>query len=422
MNLIVQKYGGSSVSNSKRIRRVARKILKTKNKGYKVVVIVSAMGDTTNQLLKLAAKLSNQPPARELDMLMTAGERISIALLAISIHNFGVKAYSFTGSQAGMITDSFHGKAKIISVNPKEIKKVLDKNCIAIIAGFQGMSNDTRQITTLGRGGSDTTAVAIAAALNASCCEIYTDVDGIYTADPRLVSAAKKITKISSEEMLEMAASGAQVLHLRCVEYARKYNIPIHVRSSFKNNKGTWVLPKYKENHKKGKEIVLEKPIISGVIHDSSESKITIIGIPDIPGKAAEIFHIISKVNVNVDMIVQNLSDSKTRRTNISFTAPKSEAITAYNALKSTKNKIQFQSLKCDNNIGKLSLIGAGMRSNPGIAYKFFKALYKVGINVQLITTSEIRISIITHINYLEKAVQALHDAFRLNLKAKKII
>jgi aspartate kinase len=415
MSLIVQKYGGSSVADAAGVMRVARRVVETQKAGNEVVVVVSAMGDTTDELLDLAAEVADQPPARELDMLMTAGERISMALLAMAIHNLDAVAQSFTGSQAGMITDGIHGKARIIDVDPHRVRTALDKGNIAIVAGFQGMSRQTNEITTMGRGGSDTTAVALAAALDADVCEIYTDVDGVYTADPRVVPSAQKIDRISSEEMLEMAASGAKILHLRCVEYARRFGLPIHVRSSFSDLEGTWVLPSPGDKIKISEGVALEQPIISGVAHDRSEGKVTVVGVPDIPGKAAEIFGIIAGAHSNIDMIVQNVSTRGSGKTDISFTLPIVEGAEALTALRAAQETVGFESLIYDDQIGKLSLIGAGMRSNPGVSFRFFKALSEAGVNIDLISTSEIRISVVTRADLLDTAVRAVHKAFGLD-------
>ena len=415
MSLIVQKYGGSSVSDAAGILRVARRVVSTQQAGHEVVVVVSAMGDTTDELLDLAASVADHPPARELDMLMTAGERISMALLAMAISTHGGVAQSFTGSQAGMITDGIHGKARIIDVDPHRVRTALDKGKIAIVAGFQGMSRTTHEITTMGRGGSDTTAVALAAALDADVCEIYTDVDGVYTADPRVVASAQKIDKISSEEMLEMAASGAKILHLRCVEYARRFGLPIHVRSSFTDNEGTWVLPSPDDKIKISEGVALEQPIISGVAHDRSEGKVTVVGVPDIPGKAAMIFGIIAGAHTNIDMIVQNISTRGSGKTDISFTLPMVEGEDALAALRAQQDEVGFEDLLYDDKIGKLSLIGAGMRSNPGVSYSFFKALSDAGVNIDLISTSEIRISVVTRADLLDVAVRAVHHVFGLD-------
>ncbi|QTG82019.1 aspartate kinase [Arthrobacter crystallopoietes] len=415
MSLIVQKFGGSSVSDAEGIKRVAQRVVDTQAAGNEVVVVVSAMGDTTDELLDLADQVTSAPSAREMDMLLSAGERISMSLLAMAIQEQGATAQSFTGSQAGMITDAIHGKARIIDVSPHRVKTALEKGDIAIVAGFQGMSRESQDITTLGRGGSDTTAVALAAALNADSCEIYTDVDGIYTADPRVVTNAQKIDEISSEEMLEMAASGSKILHLRCVEYARRFGVPLHVRSSFSTNEGTWVLPNPDDKIKIQEGEPMEQPIISGVAHDRSEAKVTIIGVPDIPGKAAELFGIVAGAHSNIDMIVQNVSTKGTGKTDISFTLPMVEGKEALEALRASQDIVGFDSIDYNDQVGKLSLIGAGMRSNPGVSYKFFDALHKAGVNVDMISTSEIRISIVTHADLLDTAVRAVHAAFGLD-------
>jgi aspartate kinase len=415
MSLIVQKFGGSSVSDAEGIKRVAQRVVDTQAAGNEVVVVVSAMGDTTDELLDLADQITSAPSAREMDMLLSAGERISMSLLAMAIQEQGATAQSFTGSQAGMITDAIHGKARIIDVSPHRVKTALEKGDIAIVAGFQGMSRESQDITTLGRGGSDTTAVALAAALNADSCEIYTDVDGIYTADPRVVTNAQKIDEISSEEMLEMAASGSKILHLRCVEYARRFGVPLHVRSSFSTNEGTWVLPNPDDKIKIQEGEPMEQPIISGVAHDRSEAKVTIIGVPDIPGKAAELFGIVAGAHSNIDMIVQNVSTKGTGKTDISFTLPMVEGKEALEALRASQDTVGFDSIDYNDQVGKLSLIGAGMRSNPGVSYKFFDALHKAGVNVDMISTSEIRISIVTHADLLDTAVRAVHAAFGLD-------
>ncbi|GIH75378.1 aspartate kinase [Planobispora longispora] len=410
MALVVQKYGGSSVADASCIKRVAQRIVATKKAGNDVVVVVSAMGDTTDELLDLAQQVSPLPPGRELDMLLTAGERISMALLAMAIANLGHEARSFTGSQAGVITDSTHGKARIIDVTPGRIREALDLGQIAIVAGFQGVSQNSKDITTLGRGGSDTTAVALAAALEADVCEIYTDVDGIFTADPRIVPAARKIPKISYEEMMEMAACGAKILHLRCVEYARRFNLPIHVRSSFSTKEGTWVVS---DPDSEGTE--MEQPIISGVAHDRSEAKITVVGVPDKVGEAATIFKTLADAEINIDMIVQNVSAAATGRTDISFTLPASDGPTALSALKKVQDRIGYESLQFDDQIGKVSLIGAGMRSHPGVTATFFAALADAGVNIEMISTSEIRISVIVGQDEVDAAVSAAHRAFDLD-------
>lgn len=410
MALVVQKYGGSSVADASSIKRVAQRIVATKKAGNDVVVIVSAMGDTTDELLDLAEQVSPLPPARELDMLLTAGERISMALLAMAIANLGSEARSFTGSQAGVLTTSSHGNARIIDVTPSRIQDALAQNQIAIVAGFQGVSQDTKDITTLGRGGSDTTAVALAAALGADACEIYTDVDGIFTADPRVVRTARRIPRISYEEMLEMAASGSKILHLRCVEYARRFNLPIHVRSSFSMKEGTWVVA---DPYTEGNE--MEQPIISGVAHDRSEAKITVVGVPDKVGEAAALFRTLAEAEVNIDMIVQNVSAATTGRTDISFTLPTSDSQTALSSLRKIQGQIGFDSLQYDDQIGKVSLIGAGMRSHPGVTATFFAALANAGVNIEMISTSEIRISVIVGQGEVDTAINAAHKAFDLD-------
>jgi len=406
---VVQKYGGSSLADAESIKRVARRIVDTRKAGNQVCVVVSAMGDTTDELLDLADAVSPAPPERELDMLLTAGERMSMALVSMAIANLGDSARSFTGSQAGVITDDTHGKARIIDVTPGRITDALDKGHIVIVAGFQGVSQNTKEITTLGRGGSDTTAVALAAALNADVCEIYTDVDGIFTADPRIVPTAHKVDRISNEEMQEMAASGAKVLMLRCVEYARRFNLPIHVRSSFSYREGTWVYPAVE-----GEDDV-EAPIIAGVAHDRSEAKITVVGVKDTPGSAAAIFNLISQQQVNIDMIVQNVSAVATGKTDVSFTLPKTDGQRAVQALQDAKGELGFESLQYDDQIGKLSLVGSGMRSHPGVSATFFQALADAGINIEMITTSEIRVSVVTKGDLLDDAVRAVHTAFGLD-------
>jgi len=409
VGMIVQKFGGSSVADAEGLKRVAQRIVATKRAGHDVVVVVSAMGDTTDELIELANQVSPMPSGRELDMLLTAGERISMALLAMAISNLGHEARSFTGSQAGIITDSAHGRARVIDVAPGRIQEALDQGAIAIVAGFQGVSQDTKDITTLGRGGSDTTAVALAAALDADVCEIYTDVDGVFSADPRVVPAARQLKSVTYEEMLELAASGAKVLHLRCVEYARRFDLPIHVRSSFSNKEGTWVVKDYPE----GAE--MEQAILAGVAHDRSEAKITIVGVPDRPGVAAAIFRSLADAAINLDMIVQNVSAAATGRTDISFTLPKTEGQTGVTTLKKIQGEVGFESLIYDDQIGKLSLVGAGMRSHPGISATLFGAMSDAGINIEMITTSEIRISILCRESDLDRAVQAAHTAFNLD-------
>ena len=411
MALVVQKYGGSSVADADGIKRVAQRIVATRKAGHSVVVVVSAMGDTTDELQDLAAQVSPLPPGRELDMLLTAGERISMALLAMAIANLGLEARSFTGSQAGVITDSAHGKARIIDVTPGRIASALDEGAIPIVAGFQGVSQNGKDITTLGRGGSDTTAVALAAALEADVCEIYTDVDGVFTADPRIVRTARRIPWISYEEMLEMAACGAKILQLRCVEYARRYGMPIHVRSSFSNRTGTTISEANEETEAAG----VEQAIISGVAHDRSEAKITVAGVPDKVGVAAQIFRIVAAAGINIDMIVQNISAATTGRTDISFTLPRDDGQAAMAALNGAQPDIGFDTLLYDDRIGKVSLIGAGMRSHPGVSATFFGALADAAVNIEMISTSEIRISVVVDQKDVDVAVTAAHRAFDLD-------
>lgn len=415
MSLIVQKFGGSSVADAEGIKRVAKRIVETRKAGHEVVVVVSAMGDTTDELLDLAEQVVPLPTGRELDMLLTAGERIAMALLAMAIKSLGVEARSYTGSQAGMVTDARHGSARIVEVAPKRVREALDDGAVAIVAGFQGFNRTTGDITTLGRGGSDTTAVALAAALGSEVCEIYTDVDGVFSADPRVVPAARKLDRITSEEMLELAASGAKVLYIRAVEYARRHGVTLHVRSSFNNNEGTLVV-----NPREGD--VVEEPIITGVAADLSEAKITIVGVPDIPGKAAEIFTVVARTNVNIDMIVQNISAASTGRTDISFTCPKSDAVAAMASLDAHKEQIGYGSLQHDDQIAKIAVVGAGMRTNVGVSAKLFTALSEAGINIEMISTSEIRISVVTRADTANDAVRVLHTAFGLDAEDEAVV
>jgi aspartate kinase len=413
--LVVQKYGGSSVADADGIKRVAQRIVATRKAGNSVGVVVSAMGDTTDELRDLADQVSPAPPGRELDMLLTAGERISMALLAMAIANLGLEGRSFTGSQAGVITDSAHGRARIIDITPGRIQAALSDGAIPIVAGFQGVSQTTKDITTLGRGASDTTAVALAAALGADYCEIYTDVDGVFTADPRIVAGARRLPRISYEEMLEMAACGTKVLMLRCVEYARRYQIPIHVRSSFSNRDGTWVTdtaPPVGESATEGES--MEKAIISGVAQDRGEAKITVVGVPDKVGEAARIFRAIANASINIDMIVQNVSAAATGRTDISFTLPREDGHAGMTALRELQDEVGFEQLLYDDRIGKVSIVGAGMRSHPGVSATFFGALAEAGVNIEMISTSEIRISVVVDQGDVEVAVAAVHAAFEL--------
>ncbi len=422
MSLIVQKYGGSSVADAASVKRVARRIVDTKKAGHDVVVVVSAMGDTTDELLDLAEQVSPLPPPRELDMLLTAGERISMALLAMAIHDLGAEARSYTGSQAGLITDSAHGAARIIDVSPGRITEAVQQGAIPIVAGFQGVAQDTKDVTTLGRGGSDTTAVALAAALGADVCEIYTDVDGVFSADPRVVPAARQVPFITYEEMLELAAVGAKVLHLRCVEYARRFSLPIHVRSSFSTKEGTWVLSPDAITAAIAEGKAMEQPIISGVAADINDAKITVVGVPDKPGEAAAIFRALADAKINVDMIVQNVSAAATGRTDVTFTCPQGSVQQAMAALQSHSGDIGFEALNVDDQIAKISLVGAGMRSHPGVSATFFSALADASVNVEMISTSEIRISIVTRVDDAQRAVQAIHTAFGLDADGEAVV
>ncbi|HSY16185.1 MAG TPA: aspartate kinase [Jatrophihabitantaceae bacterium] len=409
MGLVVQKYGGSSVADAERIKRVAERIVSTRRDGDDVVVVVSAMGDTTDELIDLAQQVVPVPSGREFDMLLTAGERISMALLAMAINSLGYKAESFTGSQAGVLTTSVHGKARIVNITPGRVENSVKAGNVAIVAGFQGVSPDTKDITTLGRGGSDTTAVALAAALHADVCEIYTDVDGVFTADPRIVPNARRLDTVTYEEMLELAACGAKILHLRSVEYGRRYGVPIRVRSSFSSKPGTTVTGSMED-------LAVEDAIISGVAHDRSEAKVTVVGVPDKPGEAAKIFRELATAEMNLDMIVQNVSTGGTGRTDVSFTLPKSDGAVALQTLNKVSAAIGFQELLYDDHIGKLSLVGAGMRSHPGVSATFFSALADAGVNVEMISTSEIRISVVCRDTDLDIAVRAVHDAFELGV------
>ena len=425
MSLIVQKFGGSSVADAEGVKRVARRVVDTQKAGNDVVVVVSAMGDTTDELLDLAAEVtSNVTPSRELDMLLTAGERISTAILSMAINDLGAKAQSFTGSQAGMITDGVHGSARLVEVRPDRIRESVEAGNIAIVAGFQGMNRQSGDITTLGRGGSDTTAVALAAALNADVCEIYSDVDGVFTADPRIVPTAHKLDTITSEEMLEMAANGAKILHLRSVEYARRFNLKLHVRSSFSDLEGTIVVPEESAEltpiHLK--EIPLEQPLISGVAHDRTRAKITVVGVPDVPGSAAKVFGLINEAKVNLDMIVQNVPTDRPNVTDISFTLDQAQGDAALKALKAAQAELGFQEVIYNESVGKLSLVGAGMKTNTGVSFTFFEALSAAGVNIDMISTSEIRISVITELSKLDEAVRAVHTAFGLDAEGEATV
>ena len=503
MALVVQKYGGSSVSDVDAMRRVARRIVATRQAGNTVVVVVSAMGDTTDELLDQAAALTTHAPAREMDILLSAGERISMALLAMAVTELGVPARAYTGAQAGVLTDSKYGKASIVGVLPERVARSIQTGSVAIVAGFQGI-NEVEDTTTLGRGGSDTTAVALAAALNADVCEIYTDVDGLFTADPRIVPTAKRIESLSSEETLELAAHGAKILHLRAVEYARRFGVPLHVRSSFSDKTGTWIYDGRREGafvpsvvaaqlddvvaadtdsapsapstaspaasqaadeaqeaapaasaspsdpagldegpsasvvdtaHRNAiaaraqarprptaKEDHVEAPVISGIAHDRSQDKITLVGVPDVPGAAARIFAIVAGTDANIDMIVQDVSAEGTGLTNISFTCPDGDSATARAALEGAREELGFRSLHFNPDIGILSLVGAGMRSNPGVSARLFGSLSEAGVNIHMISTSEIRISVVVDDAVLDEAVRAVHSAFGLDAQAAEAV
>ena len=405
--MVVQKYGGTSVADPDRMRNVARHIAETRAKGIDVVAVVSAMGKATDNLVELARQVASNPQGREMDMLLTTGERISMSLLCMALHDVGCDAMSFTGSQVGIITDTSHTKAKILEIKGDRVREALSAGKVAVVAGFQGVSTD-REITTLGRGGSDTTAVALAAALNADACEIYTDVTGVFSADPRIVPQARKIQNLSFDEMLEMAGAGSKVLALRAVEFARNHNVPIHVRSSFTWEEGTWVIGADHERN-----TAMEEPIISGVVHDVGEAKMTLLGVPDRPGVSALLFESLAAANVNVDMIVQNTSIDGT--TDISFTLPIGDIKTAEPILEKVGDEVGATGINKDENIVKLSLVGAGMKSSPGIAAKMFRVLADNSVNIEMISTSTIRISVVVERTQLEKAVRALHTAFDLD-------
>ncbi|CAB0580881.1 aspartate kinase [Corynebacterium diphtheriae] len=407
MALVVQKYGGSSLESAERIRRVAERIVATKKQGHDVVVVCSAMGDTTDELLDLAAQVNPVPPAREMDMLLTAGERISNALVAMAIESFGAKAQSFTGSQAGVITTERHGNARIVDVTPGRVREALDEGKICLVAGFQGVNRESKDVTTLGRGGSDTTAVALAAALNADVCEIYSDVDGVYTADPRIVPNAQKLEKLCFEEMLELAASGSKILVLRSVEYARAFGVPLRVRSSYSNDPGTLVAGSMED-------IPVEEAVLTGVATDNSEAKITVLGIPDSPGSASAVFRALADAEINIDTVLQNISSLEDNRTDITFTCPRADGPHAMELLRNLQAKNDWQNVLYDDQIGKVSLVGAGMKSHPGVTAEFCEALRDAGVNIELISTSEIRISVLIRETDLPVAARALHEKFEL--------
>ena len=431
MALIVQKYGGSSVSDVEAIKRVAKRIVETRNAGHKLVVVVSAMGDTTDELLDTAAQITDNAPEREMDILLTAGERISMSLLSMAINKLGVPAQAFTGAQAGIHTTSAYGRAQITGMVPERVARSISEGQVAIVAGFQGISDDD-DVTTLGRGGSDTTAVALAAALHADVCEIYTDVDGLFSADPRIVPKAHRLRSISTEETLELAAHGAKILHLRAVEFARRYTVPLHVRSSFSEKEGTWISDRPASPALKGlvpdaafldpKEGKMEQPIISGIAHDRGQDKITVAGVPNHPGRAAMVFQTIAAAGANIDMIVQNIPVADPTRANITFTIPEADAQVALDALESAKEEIGFKEVRYNPNIGKLSLVGTGMRTNPGVAARLFAALSEAGINIDLISSSEIRLSIVTKLDDLDRAVAVVHSAFGLDAEVSEAV
>ena len=418
MALIVQKFGGSSVGDAEKIKHVAKRVIETQKAGNQVVVVVSAMGDTTDELMDLANQVTDNPSPRELDMLLTAGERISMALLALAINAAGAQSRSFTGSQAGIVTDSKHGNARIAEVTPDRVREALDEGDIAIVAGFQGFNRETRDITTLGRGGSDTTAVALAAALNADVCEIYSDVDGVYTADPRQIPSARKLDAIDVESMLELAAAGAKILHIRAVEFARRHNVDLRVRSTFSTDPGTRVV-----SGNKGES--MEESVVSGVATDKSQTKIIVVGIPDLPGKAAELFNVVAEAGANIDMIVQNTAtgvDVDDKVSDISFTLPKGDAAKVVAALESKQASLGYRELEVDHEIGKISVVGAGMRTHSGVSATLFNALAKAGINIEMISTSEIRISVVTDIDEADDAARAIHTAFGLDSDIEAVV
>ena len=431
MALIVQKYGGSSVADVEAIKRVAKRIVDTRNAGHKLVVVVSAMGDTTDELLDTAAQITDNAPEREMDILLTAGERISMSLLSMAINELGVPAQAFTGAQAGIHTTSAYGRAQITGMVPERIARAISEGQVAIVAGFQGISDD-EDVTTLGRGGSDTTAVALAAALHADVCEIYTDVDGLFSADPRIVPKAHRLRSISTEETLELAAHGAKILHLRAVEFARRYKVPLHVRSSFSEKDGTWISDRPASPELKGlvpdaafldpKEGQMEQPIISGIAHDRGQDKITVAGVPNHPGRAAMVFQTIAAAGANIDMIVQNIPVADPTRANITFTIPEADAQVALDALDAAKDEIGFKEVRYNPNIGKLSLVGTGMRTNPGVAARLFAALSEAGINIDLISSSEIRLSIVTRLDDLDRAVAVVHSAFGMDAEVSEAV
>jgi aspartate kinase len=405
--LIVQKYGGTSVGNPERIKNVARRVVRTKEEGHDVVVVVSAMSGETDKLINLAGQVSDNPDPREMDMLVSTGERVTIALLAMAIQALGYKAQSFTGRQAGIISDSVHTKARIEKITGERVKCALQEGKIAVVAGFQGITESSDDVTTLGRGGSDLSAVAVAAALKADLCDIYTDVDGVYTTDPNMVPQARKLDKISYDEMLELASLGAKVLQTRSVEFAKKYNVPVRVLSSFNDNPGTLVTKEDSD---------MEKVVVSGVAYDKNQVKVTVQGVPDKPGVAARIFNTVSDNNVVVDMIIQNIGEGGL--TDMSFTVPKTDSKKIMEVMKKVVTEIGAKDVNIQDDIAKISIVGVGMRSHSGVAAKMFSALAKEGINIMMISTSEIKISCVIDAKYTELAVRVLHDAFEMEKAA----
>jgi len=413
VGIVVQKYGGTSVADPERIKAVAEHVAFTRSHGNDVVVVVSAMGKTTDNLISLANQVSSTHPGRELDMLLTTGERISMALVCMALADIGIDAVSFTGSQVGIITDTVHTKAKILEVKGDRLREALAAGKVAVVAGFQGVSTD-REITTLGRGGSDTTAVALAAAVNADVCEIYTDVTGVFSADPRIVPQARKLQRLDFEEMLEMAGAGSKVLALRSVEFARNHNVPLHVRSSFTWEHGTWVLDMSTINaQQSSKENAMEDPIISGVVHETGEAKVTVFGVADKPGISAALFEPLADANVNVDMIVQNTS--KDGITDISFTVPKADLAAALKIVNTVAGELGAAGVTHDEAVAKISLVGAGMKTSPGVAATMFRVLADAGVNIEMISTSTIRVSVVVGAANTEKAMRTLHTAFGLD-------
>lgn len=403
MSIVVQKFGGSSVANIDRLKNVAKRVVREKEAGNDVVVVVSALGDTTDELVEKARAITPHPSEREMDVLLSTGEQISIALLAMAVQALGHDAVSFTGSQAGIVTDTSHGKAKIVDINTDRLSKELKKGNIVIVAGFQGSTVD-HDTTTLGRGGSDLTAIALASKLKAEACEIFTDVEGVYTTNPRLVKNARKLTAISYEEMLEMSASGAQVMQLRAVEYARNYGVPIHVRSSFNDETGTMI---------KGEQDMLEKPIISGISYDMSQAKVTLLGVPDKPGVAAQVFSAIAEASVNIDTIIQNVSEAGL--TDISFTVESEDLPAAQKVVDALIPILGARGSVYDADMATVSLVGAGMKTHPGVAAEMFGVMSKNKINLEMISTSPIKISCVIKKDQAEMAVTELHKHFKLD-------